>query len=103
MDDLQLYHVIDNPLSYKPTQNDIRKHAARAVVYLYLTWRNARSFVSLELVSQFNSNNYIVHGPFLSSTTTIRDLGVIFSTDLSFASHIVKVATGALQLLGYIT
>lgn len=57
------------------------------------------------LVSQFNSNNYTVHGPFLSSTTTIRDLGVIFSTDLSFASHIIKVATdsSAFELLRYIT
>lgn len=38
----------------------------------------------------------------MSSTTTIRDLGVFFSSNLSFRNHISTVASRAFRILGFI-
>lgn len=46
--------------------------------------------------------NYTIKGEILSSTNSMKDLGVMFDPQLSFVEHITSVTTKSLQMLGFI-
>ena len=60
-------------------------------------------FINFSLKRVFNiSFNYSLDGSVLKSVTDVKDLGVYFSSNLSFSKHISTVVNKAFRMLGFV-
>lgn len=53
--------------------------------------------------STFQFFNYNINGVTINRINTIRDLGVMFDSKLSFANHVEIISNGAFKMLGFIS
>ena len=101
-DDLKCYLAISSPEDCLKLQSDLarlNRWCEINAMDLNIAKCNAISFTRKLNKTDFQ---YSIKGTFLSQVASIRDLGVIMDSTLSFVNHIDTIVSKALGMLGFI-
>jgi len=97
-DDLKMFHVIYNAQDFQQLQNDINKLAHWASKR-QLKFNISKCYL-LHLGKPHGYDEYNIQGTTITSTDTIKDLGIIIDCNLEFHNHVNLCRTN--QALGVI-
>lgn len=103
-DDLKVFRKIHKQEEARQLQRDIEtivNWCRTNHLQLNVSKCNVMSFTRRH-ESTFQHFNYNINGASLNRVTTLRDLGVMFDTKLTFQQHIKNITTKAYRMLGFI-
>lgn len=104
-DDLKIFRTIKSLNDSLQLQNDIN------TIYNWCTTNkleintNKCNYMSFTRKTQTNihQSNYNINGVALIQVNTIRDLGIVFDSRLSFEPHIKNITSRAYKILGFMS
>lgn len=101
-DDLKIYCTVNNESNCRELQDNLN---------LIVNWCNTNKIylnvpkcviLTYTRKKQFITYNYMINDTTLARNTTIKDLGVIFDSNLTFIHHINSISSAAFRMLGFI-
>lgn len=101
-DDLKIYHAIENVEDCIFIQNQLQKIEVWCEENnLQLNIQKCKS-LTFTLKKQYTEFTYQLKSTDLSRCESIKDLGIVFDSKMSFNEHIKQSTTSALKMLGFI-
>lgn len=104
-DDLKIFRTIKSLEDTRRLQNDINTiHNWCAINKLEINTSKCNSIsFTRKTHCNLHQSNYNINGVALIQVNSIRDLGIIFDSRLSFESHIKNITSRAYKILGFIS